>query len=132
LRGWNEAGRSIASVAMSAPFTAILSDDREDMGSLYYYTRTRTLPLRMWPKKNAANEYEATHALRPEEASNVLFVTRRSDARDVIDAFASFERIATLETRLDSKRTRVFFLYALKGPVDSTLFPEFLNRPSTD
>jgi hypothetical protein len=62
----------------------------------------------------------------------VLFVTRRSDARDVIDAFASSERIATLETRLDSKRTRVFFLYALKRPVDSTLFPEFFNRPSTE
>jgi hypothetical protein len=70
--------------------------------------------------------------LRAHEASNVIFVTRRSDPHDVTDAFASSERIATLETRLDSKRTRVFFLYALKGPVDSTLFPEFLNRPSTD
>ena len=132
LRGWNEAGRSIATAASSAPFTAILSDDREDMGSLFYYTRMRTLPLRMWPKKNAANEYETSHALRSDEASNVIFVTRRSDPRDVIDAFASSERIATLETRLDSKRTRVFFLYALKGPVDSTLFPKFFNRPSTD
>jgi 4-amino-4-deoxy-L-arabinose transferase-like glycosyltransferase len=132
LRGWEEAGRSIATVAASAPFTAILSDDREDMGSLYYYTRMRTLPLRMWPKRNAANEYESSHALRPEEASNVIFVTRRSDPSNVIRAFASSERIATLETRLDSKRTRVFFLYALKGPVDSTLFPQFFNRPSTD
>lgn len=132
LRGWDEAGRSIATVAAAAPFTAILSDDREDMGSLYYYTRMRTLPLRMWPKQNAANEYESSHALRLEEASNVIFVTRRSDPRDVIGAFASSERIATLETRLDSKRKRVFFLYALKGPVDSTLFPKFLNRPSTE
>ena len=132
LRGWEEAGRSIASVASSAPFTAILSDDREDMGSLYYYTRMRTLPLRMWPKQNAANEYESSHALRAEEASNVIFVTRRSDPSDVVDAFASSERIATLETQLDSKRKRVFFLYALKGPVDSALFPKFFNRPSTD
>ncbi|MEQ1864081.1 MAG: glycosyltransferase family 39 protein [Micropepsaceae bacterium] len=132
LRGWEEAGRSIASLASSAPFTAILSDDREDMGSLYYYTRMRTLPLRMWPKQNAANEYESSHALRAEEVSNVIFVTRRSDPSDVVGAFASSERIATLETRLDSKRKRVFFLYALKGPVDSTLFPKFFNRPSTD
>ena len=132
LRGWEEAGRSIASLASSAPFTAILSDDREDMGSLYYYTRMRTLPLRMWPKQNAANEYESSHALRADEASNVIFVTRRSDPSDVVGAFASSERIATLETRLDSKRKRVFFLYALKGPVDSTLFPKFFNRPSTD
>jgi len=132
LRGWNEAGRSIASVAMSAPFTAILSDDREDMGSLYYYARPRTRPLRMWPKQNAGNEYESSHALHPDEASNVLFVTRRADASDVTRAFASSERIATLETRLDSKRKRVFYLYALKGPVDSTLFPTFFNRPSTE
>jgi 4-amino-4-deoxy-L-arabinose transferase-like glycosyltransferase len=132
LRGWEEAGRSIASLAASAPFTAILSDDREDMGSLYYYARMRTLPLRMWPKQHAANEYESSYALRAKEASNVIFVTRRSDPSDVVGAFASSERIATLETRLDSKRKRVFFLYALKGPVDSTLFPKFLNHPSTD
>lgn len=132
LRGWDEAGRSITSVASSAPFAAILSDDREDMASLFYYARPRTQPLRMWPKQKIGNEYEASYALQPEETSKVLFITRRADARDVIDAFASSERIATLETRLDSKRTRVFFLYALKGPVDSTLFPQFFNRPSTE
>jgi Dolichyl-phosphate-mannose-protein mannosyltransferase len=132
LRGWKEAGRSIESLASAAPFTAILSDDREDMGSLFYYTRARTLPLRMWPKQNAGNEYESSHALRADEASNVIFVTRRSDASDITAAFASVERIATLETRLDSKRKRVFFVYALKGPVNSTLFPKFFDRPSTD
>ena len=132
LRGWPEAGRTITSVAASAPYTAILSDDREDMASLYYYARPRVLQLRMWPKQNAGNEYESSYALRPNEASSVLFVTRRTDVSDVTRAFASSERIATLETRLDSKRKRVFYLYALKGPVDSTLFPNFFNRPSTE
>jgi len=132
LRGWNEAGRSIVALASSAPFTAILSDDREDMASLYYYTRARAHPLRMWPKKIAGNEYEASYPLALDEASNVLFVTRRSDPKDVLDAFAKKERIATLETRLDVKRTRVFFLYALKEPRDPTLFPKFFDRPSTD
>jgi len=132
LRGWEEAGRSIVSLSASGPFDAILSDDREDMASLYYYTRRRALPLRMWPKQSAGNEYEATHTLRAEEASRVLFVTRRSDPRDVIGAFASSERIATLETRLDSKRKRVFFVYALQKPIDSTLFRTFFNHPSTE
>jgi hypothetical protein len=132
LRGWPEAGRTITSVAASAPYSAILSDDREDMASLYYYARPRVLQLRMWPKQNAGNEYESSYALRPDEASSVLFVTRRTDVSDVTRAFASSERIATLETRLDSKRKRVFYLYALKGPVDSTLFPTFFNRPSTE
>jgi hypothetical protein len=132
LRGWDEAGRSITSLAAAAPFDAILSDDREDMASLFYYARPRPQPLRMWPKQDIGNEYEASYALQPKETSKVLFVTRRADARDVIAAFASSERVATLETRLDSKRTRVFFLYALSGPVDSTLFPKFLNRPSTE
>ena len=132
LRGWDEAGRTISSLAQAAPFSAIVSDDREDMASLFYYARPRTLQLRMWPRQNAGNEYEASYALRPDEASNVLFVTRRSDTNDLKRAFASVERIATLQTRLDSKRTRVFYLYALKRPVDSTLFPKFFNRPSTD
>jgi hypothetical protein len=132
LRGWNEAGRTIVSIAASGPFKAIVSDDREDMASLYYYTRMREVPLRMWPKQIAGNEYEATHTLRAEEASNVLFVTRREDASDVVGAFASSERVATIETRLDSKRRRVFFVFALKEPIDPTLFRTFFNRPSTE
>jgi hypothetical protein len=132
LRGWNEAGRTIASVAASRPFTAIVSDDREDMASLYYYARARSVPLRMWPREHAGNEYEAAYALRPEEASHVLLVTRKSDVSDLTRAFASSERITTIETRLDSKRTRVFFLYALKNPIETTLFPKFFDRPSTE
>jgi 4-amino-4-deoxy-L-arabinose transferase-like glycosyltransferase len=132
LRGWREAGHSIETLATAAQFQAILSDDREDMASLFYYTRARTLPLRMWPKENAGNEYEAAHALRADETQKVLFVTRRTDSSDVTDAFASAERVATLETRLDSKRTRIFFVYALVGPVDESVFRKFFNRPSTD
>ena len=132
LRGWADAGRSIETMAASAPFQAIVSDDREDMASLFYYTRARKVPLRMWPKEVAGNEYEAAHALRANETSNVLFVTRRAAPDDVVGAFARAERIATLETRLDSKRKRIFFLFALKGPVDATLFPKFFDRPSTD
>jgi hypothetical protein len=132
LRGWAEAGRSIETLAASAPFRAIVSDDREDMASLYYYTRARAVPLRMWPREIAGNEYEAAHALRGRETANVLFVTRRSDPNDVTSAFASAPRIATLETRLDSKRKRVFFLYALEGPVSRDVFLKFFNRPSTD
>ncbi len=132
LRGWDEAGRTIVSVANSGPFDAIMSDDREDMASLFYYTRVRKLPLRMWPSETARNEYEVSHRLRANETANVLFVTRQSDVSAITNAFASSTRIGTLETRLDSKRTRVFFLFALKGPVDSTLFPKFFDRPSTD
>jgi 4-amino-4-deoxy-L-arabinose transferase-like glycosyltransferase len=132
LRGWEEAGRTIVSVAASGPFDAIMSDDREDMASLYYYTRDRKLPLRMWPSETARNQYEVTHRLRADEVANVLFVTRQSDVSAITNAFASSQRIATLETRLDSKRKRIFFLFALKGPVDATLFPKFFDRPSTD
>lgn len=132
LRGWADAGRSIETMAASAPFQAIVSDDREDMASLFYYTRARKVPLRMWPKEVAGNEYEAAHALRADETSNVLFVTRRAAPDDVVGAFARAERIATLETRLDSKRKRVFFLYALVGPVDEDVFRKFFNRPSTE
>jgi hypothetical protein len=132
LRGWEEAGRTIASVAASGPFDAIMSDDREDMASLYYYTRDRNLPLRMWPSETARNQYEVTHRLRADETANVLFVTRQSDVSAITNAFASSTRIGTLETRLDSKRKRIFFLFALKGPVDATLFPKFFDRPSTD
>ncbi len=132
LRGWDEAGRTIITIASSSPFTAILSDDREDMASLFYYTRARKQPLRMWPKKNPANEYESSYALSPELTANVLFITRRTDARDITDAFASSERIGTIETRLDSKRKRIFYLFALKGPVPASNFPSIFDRPSTD
>lgn len=132
LRGWPEAGAKITSLAASNDVAAILSDDREDMASLFYYTRARTQPLRMWPKLHAGNEYEAAYALRAEEASNVLFVTRRPDSSDVTSAFAHAERIATIETRLDSRRTRIFFVYKLVGPLNDDVFRKFFNRPSTE
>lgn len=132
LRGWPEAGGTIMTIASSGPFTAILSDDREDMASLTYYTRERNLPLRMWPSTNPGNEYEARHALTPDIASYVLLVTRRQDASNITSAFTSTERIGTVETRLDAKRTRIFYLYALTGPVTAATFPSFSNRPSTD
>ena len=132
LRGWDEAGRTIVMVANAGPFDAIMSDDREDMASLFYYTRDRKLPLRMWPSETARNEYEVSHRLHSNETANVLFVTRRTDVSAITSAFASSMRIGTLETRLDSKRKRIFFLFALKGPVDATLFPKFSDRPSTD
>lgn len=132
LRGWSEEGRTIITIASSAPFTAILSDDREDMASLYYYTRTRQVPLRMWPSDHPGNEYEASYALSADVSSLVLFVTRSNDVSAITNAFASSERIGSIETRLDSKRKRVFHLFALKGPVTASTFPNFFNRPSTE
>lgn len=132
LRGWDEAGRTIITIASSAPFNAIMSDDREDMASLFYYTRARTVPLRMWPSISPGNEYEASYALSPDVASLVLFVTRKQDVSSITNAFASSERIGKIETRLDSKRTRTFYLYALRGPVTASTFPNFSNRPSTE
>ncbi|MEQ1753905.1 MAG: glycosyltransferase family 39 protein [Micropepsaceae bacterium] len=132
LRGWNEAGRTIITIASSAPFEAIMSDDREDMASLFYYTRTRSVPLRMWPSVSPGNEYEASYALSPDVASLVLFVTRKQDVSVITNSFASSERIGTIETRLDSKRTRIFYLYALRGPMTASTFPNFSNRPSTE
>jgi hypothetical protein len=132
LRGWNEAGQTIITIASSANFTAILSDDREDMASLFYYTRDRSIPLRMWPSEHPGNEYEAAYALTKDVASEVLFVTRRTNVDDIIHAFASHERIGKIETRLDSKRTRIFYVFKLKSPVTASTFPNFLDRPSTE
>lgn len=123
LRGWPEAGNTIITIVSSAPFTAIMSDDREDMASLFYYSRARKIPLRMFPSKTPGNEYQAAHALGKDEASYVLFVTRRQDVSEITSAFASSERIGSIETRLDSKRTRVFYLYALREPLTASNFP---------
>lgn len=124
LRGWPEAGRTIANAANAGAYTALMSDDREDMASLFYYARPLNVPLRMWPRAEAGNEYEAAYALRPEESAHVLFVTRRENASDVLKAFAHSERIATFETRLDSKRTRKFFLFVLDRPLPKSLNPQ--------
>jgi 4-amino-4-deoxy-L-arabinose transferase-like glycosyltransferase len=132
LRGWPEAGSTIMGIASSAPFTAILSDDREDIASLSYYTRQRQTPLRMWPSPTPSNEFEARHALTADLSRYVLLVTRRSDVRHITDAFTSAERIGKIETRLDQKRTRTFFLFALTGPVTASTFPSLSDNPSTD
>jgi 4-amino-4-deoxy-L-arabinose transferase-like glycosyltransferase len=124
LRGWPEAGRTIVAMLNAAPYTALLCDDREDMASLFYYARPRAVPIRMWTQGEPSNQYEAAYALERDESVRVLFVTRRRDVGDVLKAFTHAERIATLPTRLDSKRTRIFYLYALTGPVSSAPNPQ--------
>lgn len=132
LRGWPEAGRDMLAKAEAAPFTAIVSDDREDMASLFYYTRERRIPLRMWPTPNPGNQYEAAHALTANVADRVLLVTRRQDVSAITSAYESATPLGTIETRLDPKRTRVFYLYELRTPVAAASFPEFSIDPSTD
>ena len=96
LRGWEDAGDRIVALANAGPFTAIVSDDREDMASLFYYARARTIPLRMWPTPNPGNEYEASYALKPAEASRILFITRRTDVSAVLRSVASHEQLAKI------------------------------------
>lgn len=132
LKGWDIAGQTIVSASNAAPYTAIMSDDREDMASLYYYTRSRSKPLVMVPRPTARNEYEAAYALEQKDAALVLFVTKREDVSDVLTTFAKAERVGSFTTRLDSKRTRTFSLFALTGPFVAPNESSTSNRPSTD
>ena len=109
LRGWDEAGRSIVTVASSAPFAAILSDDREDMASLYYYTRARTQPLRMWPKQNRRQRVRSDASLcapkRPRTCSS-----SRAEAMRATSSARSRRRSASRRSKRDSIRSeRAFF-----------------------
>lgn len=97
LRGWNTQGPSIVRAAREGGFTAILSDEREDMASMLYYTRQSGLPIEMWTP-DPGRPLDHFQMSRPYAGSpdRVLFISRRDDSTDVTGHFESAHELSII------------------------------------
>lgn len=117
LRGWNEHGSALVNMADPARFTAILSDDREDIASLSYYARDRRIPLLAFvPAIGPQHEFHLSVPMRADIQGSVLFVTRRPSPTDVLERFASAQFIAKHTEQLGGGKSRTFNYYTLSTP----------------
>jgi 4-amino-4-deoxy-L-arabinose transferase-like glycosyltransferase len=123
MKGWDEIGLIVTALAESRPYTAILSDDREDIAELFYYARPRTPPLLMWDEDGVPEDhFELTYPFKGIEDGPVLFITRRQDYARITDKFATTELLAAPSIAIGGGRTRdfrIFELLALRPSFDS-------------
>ena len=96
-RGYDVLGQAIAREAALHPDARFLFDQRRDMASLIYYIRSHPFDGRIWtPHSPARNSFEQTSPLRPSDHGPFLYVTRRTDAAEVLARFERTERVARL------------------------------------
>ncbi|HAJ46995.1 MAG TPA: 4-amino-4-deoxy-L-arabinose transferase [Alphaproteobacteria bacterium] len=117
LRGWSELGTQIMVRADRGGFSAVLSDDREDMGSLLYYGRASRVEVRSFVPATGPNyEYHLSRPLAAMSDGRVLLVTRQGDVSAITARFARAEKLESLTVSLGGNKTRTVHLYALEAP----------------
>jgi 4-amino-4-deoxy-L-arabinose transferase-like glycosyltransferase len=116
VRGWTELGGRISMRATEAPYTAILSDDRELMGELIFYVRPRRVPVVMWDwERPPRNQYELADRITPETGARVLFVSPIPDPVHVLRRFKRTEPLGPITLKIDPKHERTVWLFDLEG-----------------
>lgn len=109
LRGWEIHGADIRDLA--AGYDAILSDDREVMGALLYYTRGGP-PVVAWdPNGRIDNHYEAFKAFEPRRARRLLYVTTSPDAAPLNNSFSIVAPIGRSVARMTATRERTLYIF---------------------
>jgi 4-amino-4-deoxy-L-arabinose transferase-like glycosyltransferase len=123
MKGWDELGGIVSALAASRPYSAILSDDREDVAELFYYARPRTAPILVWDEDGVPEDhFEQTYPLAGDPGGPVLFITRRADFARITDKFATTELLAAPSIDIGGGRTRdfrIFELLSLRPTFDS-------------
>jgi len=105
LRGWNTQGPAVVRAAREGGFEALLTEDREDMASLLYYTRKSGLPILMWtPEPDHPTDHFQMMRAYAGTPDRVLFITRRDDSTDVTGRFAATREAEISSIRIGAKK----------------------------
>jgi len=113
VRGWEELGAFVSQETSEQSFSAIMSDDREIMGELLYYTRSGVLPIVMWDfDLHPRNHYEMFNKVSPDQHSSVLFIGITENPPHLLSACGSVVLQNTATIPLGPDRNRRVFAYA--------------------
>lgn len=116
LRGWEEQGEKIA--ALSKPYDAIMTDDREVTGELVYYARGGKKIVAWDPNNRIDNHFEAYIPFDPARDHRVLYVTERADALYIQHGFRTIVPLSEVSARTGKGRTRTLYLFEVSGFID--------------
>lgn len=86
LRGWDVQAANVLTEAERMGASIIVSDDREDMASLLYYTRHGTIPVRMWMDGDHPQNHFEMFLPYMNGDETIALVTRRRDPSRVLSA----------------------------------------------
>ncbi|NWH08039.1 MAG: glycosyltransferase family 39 protein [Alphaproteobacteria bacterium] len=116
MKGWEELAQIVPAFTSGKSYTALLSDNREDIAEFLYYGREWTTPIRMWNGgKPPEDHFELTRALKPEEAGLVLLLTQQQNPRAILKRFEDAKSLGSIEIPIGGGRTREFYLFELRA-----------------
>jgi len=120
-RGWDDLGPVAATTLARQGADAVVTDNREIMSALLYYTRNFPIPVRMYaPHPAPRNHYEAFSPYEPAPAETVLIITRTAQPPDGLAARARL--IGVMTSYLGGGQTRALYFY-LADPIDPAASP---------
>jgi len=112
VRGWDHIGARVARAATAAPYSCIVTDERELMGALLFYARPRPAPVKMWPwLAHPVNHYDLATPLTAADGGRVLLVTAQKDPSSLLARAARSRPLGPHAARLDAQRTRTVYLF---------------------
>lgn len=109
--GWRQFGAEVSSASRSAPYDAVVADNRSIAAELLYYGRAPRAPMRVWSRDlNIRDHFEMTMRLAA-GARRVLLVLEPSSAARVLATFDSAVPLKTLTIPVGGHHRRVAVLY---------------------
>lgn len=117
LRGWDLQAANVLTQARGMGAQIIVSDDREDMASLLYYTRTGGIPLRMWVDGGRPQNHFEMFLPYMNDGETIALVTRRRDPSRVLSSLGG-EAAAPVDLTLElgGGKVRNLKIFAITQP----------------
>lgn len=116
VREWDTMGARILEVAASAPYEAVMGDDRLVTAELLYYVRPRQTSIAQWEDDgHITHHFELTIPMTKEQGRAVLLVSKKKDPASILEQFdrTSFLEEVHVETGVGKSRT--LYLFSLQG-----------------
>ena len=114
VKGWAVLGRSVSDLRAEAPQLSLLADERELMAALIYYMHPHPFEMKIWnPAGHVKNGFEMTQSLPDKPGGDYLWITSRSDKKELFDRFERHVEIAHVLVPLGPGLSREVWAEAL-------------------
>lgn len=118
LMGWEQLGQSAKPILTQYPEASLLSDSRELLAYIGFYSDTPAAQLYFWnPDRNRIeNHYDLVHNVDTTVRSQqtFLFITKTPLAASALDRFENTQFVAKHSLTINSNLTREIYIYRVK------------------
>lgn len=114
--GWDELANKVSKILKRYPNAKLLTDGRGVMAELIYYVKPHPFNAGYWNlQKEVTNQYELTIDLNRYKSNNFVYITKRSNIKNMKKYFQNIKKIKKIEIKLYKDYQRVYYVYYLQN-----------------